>query len=98
MVSRAIKRAEAQYEQGLSWRSRNNPDYGVIINRDSCISSKGCRNCIEFCPGDLIYFENGKPIVKFNDECWFCGICASVCGPTAISYIFPEQILKAKTD
>ncbi len=94
MTSAAVKNAEKQYNQGLEWLNRENPGYGVIINRDTCIAKLGCRNCIEFCPGDLIYYENGRPEVKFVDECWYCGICATVCGPRAISYIFPEQILK----
>ena len=96
MTDSAVVKAEKQYRQGLEWKGKDNPDYGVIINRSTCISNKGCRNCIEFCPGDLIYFEDSKPIVKFNDECWFCGICSAVCGPKAISYIFPEQILKTE--
>ncbi|GEM_PF-424907 len=94
MTSEAAKQAEKLFKQGLEWRGKDNPHYGVIINRDTCIARLGCRNCIEFCPGDLIYFENGRPEVKFLDECWYCGICASVCGPRAISYIFPEQILQ----
>jgi NAD-dependent dihydropyrimidine dehydrogenase PreA subunit len=93
LTSLAVKNAEKQYEQALQWKGRDNPDYGVIINRETCISKAGCRNCINFCPGDLIYFEDGKPVVKFNDECWFCGVCAAVCGPKAISYIFPKEIL-----
>lgn len=95
MVSKIVADAQKQYEQALAWRGKGNPEHGVIINRDTCIASRGCRNCINFCPGDLIYFSNGKPEVKFQDECWFCGICAQVCGPKAIAYIFPEQILKA---
>jgi NAD-dependent dihydropyrimidine dehydrogenase PreA subunit len=95
MVSKIVKEAENQYKQGLTWRGKENPEYGVIINRETCIARLGCRNCIQFCPGDLIYYEDGRPEVKFLDECWYCGICAQVCGPRAISYIFPEQILNA---
>lgn len=94
MVSRAVREAEKQYNQALEWLGKDNPEYGVIINRDTCIAKRGCRNCIEFCPGDLIYFENGRPEVKFLDECWYCGICSSVCGPRAIAYIFPNKILQ----
>jgi NAD-dependent dihydropyrimidine dehydrogenase PreA subunit len=95
MVSKIVREAENQYKQALAWRGKENPDYGVIINRETCIAKLGCRNCIEFCPGDLIYYENGRPDVKFLDECWYCGICAQVCGPRAIAYIFPDEILKA---
>jgi NAD-dependent dihydropyrimidine dehydrogenase PreA subunit len=94
MTANPVKQAEKQYKQALEWKGRENPEFGVIINRETCIAKLGCRNCIEFCPGDLIYFEDGRPDVKFLDECWYCGICAAVCPPKAISYIFPEEILK----
>lgn len=93
MVSLAIRQADKQYKQSLEWVGKENYNYGPIINRDTCISKKGCRNCIEYCPGDLIFYENGRPEVKLVDECWYCGICASVCGPKAIGYIFPQQII-----
>lgn len=97
-MTRALEQANRRYENAMQWVGKDNPSYGPIINRDTCIAKNGCRNCIEFCPGDLIHFDGTKPVVKYLDECWFCGVCATVCGPRAISYIFPEKVLKGKGD
>lgn len=42
----------------------------------------GCNTCVEICMSDVFARnpENGKPpVVKFPEECWFCGCCVTDC-------------------
>lgn len=70
----------------------------IVIDESICLP--GCTICDVFCPGDIIYRETkeGPPLVKYPDECWFCGACALHCPVDAIQVIFPENMLHCRTD
>ncbi len=70
----------------------------IVINEDAC--TQGCTICDYFCPGDIIYriTPDQLPVVKYPDECWYCGICADKCPTNAITVIFPPQMLNCTTD
>jgi len=46
---------------------------------------------LTICPGDLIYHDEGNkkalPVVKYPDECWYCGLCQSICPVDAINIV-----------
>jgi adenylylsulfate reductase subunit B len=71
----------------------------IHINIETCVR---CNLCDWICPGDVIYKkEDDKdtlPIIAYPDECWYCGLCQSICPTNAITVIFPEQMLRNKTD
>ena len=58
--------------------------------------------CDWICPGDLIYKEEDNretlPVIKYPDECWYCGLCQSICPTNAITVVFPEQMVNNQTD
>jgi len=70
----------------------------IVIDANLC--KDGCTICDYFCPGDIIYRESPKemPVVKYQDECWYCGICADNCPVDAITVVFPENMVNCQTD
>jgi len=51
----------------------------VYFNEEIC---DGCGKCVEICMCDAFVRnpEKGKPpIMKYPEECWFCGCCISHC-------------------
>ena len=54
------------------------------------------------CPGDLIRHEEGDktrlPVIAYPDECWYCGLCESICPVHAITIVFPEQMVHNRSD
>jgi NAD-dependent dihydropyrimidine dehydrogenase PreA subunit len=69
----------------------------ILIDENTCVD--GCTICDFFCPGDIIYREekNKPPIVKYQDECWYCGACVIHCPVDAVSIIFPPEMLNCQT-
>jgi NAD-dependent dihydropyrimidine dehydrogenase PreA subunit len=69
----------------------------ILIDENTCVD--GCTICDFFCPGDIIYREskNEPPIVKYEDECWYCGACVIHCPVDAVSIIFPDEMLHCET-
>jgi len=70
----------------------------ILIDENTCID--GCTICDYFCPGDIIYREakDEPPIVKYQDECWYCGACVIHCPVDAVSIVFPPEMLNCKTE
>ena len=64
----------------------------LYFNEDVCT---GCNTCVEVCMCDTLSPnpEKGKPpIVKYPEECWFCGCCVTDCplkGKGAIRIVTP---------
>ena len=52
------------------------------IDKDEC---KGCEICVEECPVDTIFMENGKAEINMNG-CIHCGICHNVCPEDAVRH------------
>ncbi len=49
-----------------------------------------CGTCYSLCPLDVISLEeNGKPYVKYPDECQLCFICQVECPASAIHVKIP---------
>ena len=49
-----------------------------------------CRKCYDLCPLDIISLdEEGKPYVKYPDECQLCFICQVECPEHAIHVKIP---------
>ena len=51
----------------------------IYFNEDTC---DGCGRCVEVCMCDAFVHNPQKgqpPIVKYLDECWFCGCCITHC-------------------
>ena len=69
----------------------------ILIDEKTCLD--GCTICDFFCPGDIIYRETKKdpPEVKYQDECWYCGICADRCPVDAVSVVFPPEMVNCTT-
>ncbi len=53
----------------------------VVVDQEKCI---GCGKCVEVCPYNWRYLEEGKSTVD-QDLCIGCGRCVSVCPTKAIS-------------
>jgi formate hydrogenlyase subunit 6/NADH:ubiquinone oxidoreductase subunit I len=69
----------------------------ILINADLCV--KGCTLCDQFCPGDIIYRLDPQklPVIKYEDECWYCGSCEEYCPTDAVKIVFPREMLHSKT-
>ncbi len=69
----------------------------ILINEETCVD--GCTICDFFCPGDIIYRESKTeaPIIKYPDECWYCGACVIHCPVDAVSIVFPPEMLNCET-
>ena len=37
-------------------------------------------------------------MIAYPDECWYCGLCQSICPTHAITIVFPEQMIHNETD
>ena len=70
----------------------------ILIDENLCVEN--CTVCDYFCPGDIIYRLDAKqlPVVKYPNECWYCGICADKCPTLAIKVNFPDHMLNCQTD
>lgn len=69
----------------------------ILIDPIKCIR---CNICDYFCPGDIIYNrqeENELPVVRYPDECWYCGNCEQTCPTAAITIVFPAEMLDCRT-
>lgn len=71
----------------------------IQIDANLCVR---CDLCDWICPGDIIYKDEGDrqklPVIAYPDECWYCGLCQTICPTNAITIVFPEQMLRNKTD
>ena len=73
------------------WRGipREEIDWFPAIDVEKCI---GCRACVEFCPNDVLDFDEvtGKARVKNPFNCVVeCRACAKICPVDAIA--FPDE-------
>lgn len=54
-----------------------------------CGKCTGCRTCVNICPGDVLAMKDGKPYVRYPDECIHCSSCMLDCPSSAISFRLP---------
>lgn len=68
----------------------------IQIDPDACTR---CMICDYVCPGDIIHKEprsQDLPVIKYPDECWYCGLCEQACPTSAITIVFPENMLDSQ--
>ncbi|HSQ06065.1 MAG TPA: ferredoxin family protein [Burkholderiales bacterium] len=79
--------------------SENTVHNPIQIDAETCVK---CDLCDWMCPGDVIYKKPDDretlPEVRYPDECWYCGLCQSVCPTRAITIVFPECMIDNRTD
>lgn len=62
----------------------------VKIDNEKCIK---CSKCYDMCPEDvLVINEDGYPELKYDGECWFCGICWMNCPKRCIELRLPASL------
>jgi NAD-dependent dihydropyrimidine dehydrogenase PreA subunit len=68
----------------------------ILIDENLCV--KGCTLCDQFCPGDIIYRLDPQkpPVIKYEDECWYCGSCEEYCPTNAVKIVFPREMLHSE--
>jgi len=62
----------------------------AVIDKARC---NGCELCALYCPLDVIYMEDGVAVVRYPDECWYCGACWQECARDAVSFKFTPAML-----
>ncbi len=67
------------------------------IDPDTC---SGCRSCLEVCPYNAIYFDEGRRVAVVNDAlCQGCGSCAATCPSSAAAVAqFNDRQVMAEID
>ena len=50
----------------------------IRLDLNKCI---GCRNCVDICPCDVFYFNEGahKSVLAYPENCQSCGQCYLAC-------------------
>lgn len=69
----------------------------IQVDPDACIR---CMICDYVCPGDIIHKKPRSqelPVIEYPDECWYCGMCEQACPTSAITVVFPENMLSCRT-
>jgi adenylylsulfate reductase subunit B len=63
----------------------------INIDYHRCI---GCNKCYDLCPMDVFTIDEEKdiPVVTYEEECWFCGICWMECPKRAIDITLPASL------
>ena len=62
----------------------------VKIDNEKCIK---CSKCYDNCPEDVLAInEEGYPYLKYEGECWFCGICWMNCPKRCIEIRLPASL------
>ena len=66
----------------------------VYIDKDICNGCHGSKNppCMKLCPGDLIFIDNEKAILREKKDCWNCYVCVKACPIGAIEMKLSYQM------
>ena len=66
----------------------------MAIERIDYNKCTGCGLCIKICSCDVIRMgTDGKPVIRYKDECCLCLYCREDC-PAGAIYITPEKTVK----
>ena len=61
----------------------------IRIQSDAC---RGCGQCVEVCPGNLIKLTGGKASIRRPEDCWGCTSCLKECAFGAIRFYLGADI------
>ena len=64
--------------------SRNNKrQYQWIkVDNEKCVK---CQKCVNYCPRDVLRSDDeGRPYMKYRDDCWYCDACTYMCPTGAL--------------
>lgn len=61
---------------------------GIFINENKCIH---CGECVDICPEDILFMEQGNVFVKYPLECCWCDSCEIDCPAGAITVRFTKE-------
>ncbi len=63
----------------------------VRVIEEKC---KGCKSCVEICPGDLMAFDEkrNKSYLRSERDCWDCMSCVKECPSGAIISVLSFQL------
>jgi len=64
----------------------------IKVDVKKCI---GCSRCVRECPGDVLCMDpkTKRPINKYKNDCWYCGVCVIECPVGAAEMEFPILIV-----
>jgi len=78
------------------WIESLDYEYNISNRCTRYISPKSqCTKCIDACPAEAIFLEDGKPSVQ-TDSCIECGYCVAICPVQAIEGFLPKRTIKQK--
>lgn len=63
----------------------------INVDYHRCI---GCMKCYDLCPMDVYTIDEERkiPVVTYDEECWFCGVCWMECPKRAIDIKLPASL------
>ena len=82
----------AFHSNKLTFRDRLSPLESLEEQAMECFhcgKCTGCGTCVNVCPGDVLAMKNGKPYVRYPDECIHCSACMLDCPSGAIFFRLP---------
>src|SRR5690625_4377251 len=78
------------------WIESLDYEYNISNRCTRYISPKSqCTKCIDACPAEAIFLEDGKPSVQ-TDSGIECGYCVAICPVQAIEGVLPKRAIKQK--
>lgn len=82
----------AYFREHLTFRDRLSATLslqGQAMECFHCGKCTGCGTCVAVCPGDVLDMKDGKPYVRYPDECIHCSACMLDCPSSAIFFRLP---------
>lgn len=62
----------------------------IAFNKEKCVS---CKKCLAVCPGSLLKLgTDGKPYIKYPNDCWGCTSCIKECQFGAVALYLGADI------
>ena len=61
----------------------------IRIESAKCV---GCGRCTDVCPGNLLFLQQRKAVIRDSRDCWGCTACMKVCSVSAIGYFLGADL------
>ena len=55
----------------------------IRIESAKCV---GCGRCTDVCPGNLLFLQQRKAVIRDSRDCWGCTACVKECPQDAICF------------